>query len=121
MVRGPQKPWLGPKLLRLTIRFKGASAHSVSNVEEIVIVARTGETVEALQQRKTELLANRVTLNSTLATISAQLRTRNRENRLKRQAVVGKLAAEAGLLAYDLETLQTAFQQLAVTLGEITK
>lgn len=52
------------------------------------------------------------------AYVAAQVRESEQQARDAKQALVGKLAEDAGLLAYDLATLADAFVRLARTLKE---
>lgn len=63
----------------------------------------------SLAVRREALLKKKQALLDDLASLDAQQRDFDRAQRLKQQAAVGKLADEAGLLAYDLETLHKLF------------
>jgi hypothetical protein len=50
--------------------------------------------------------------------LAAQLRALDQQARRRRQAEVGRLADEVGLLAYDLEVLRRVFADVAATLTQ---
>jgi ABC-type transporter Mla subunit MlaD len=70
-----------------------------------------------LRQQLAAVQAERAAKLTQTARLEAQLRRLAREQRGTLQAEVGKLADAAGLLAFDLPTLEKAFARLAEALG----
>jgi len=68
-------------------------------------------------KKRATLLEQKAAILAELAQLDAAQRTADRQDRLTKQAQVGKLADDAGLLAYDLERLEQAFVWLAETLA----
>lgn len=74
--------------------------------------ARTKHSCEALARKLAENRQAREKLATEAAFLEAQQRQLARDERRRLWSEVGRLADDAGLLAYDLETLAQAFARL---------